>query len=321
MRGHRNHRRTLPTVNCQLSTVKLIAIDWGTTSARAYAVDAAGRVGGTRSAPLGVQQLSNTDFPRALSELLGDWQALNVPRFAAGMIGSRQGWVEAPYVACPAAFDALAAKLAWTPARELAIVPGLISRDERGVPDVMRGEETQLAGALTDGDDALLAVLPGTHSKWARVERGRVIAFQTHMTGELYAVLLANTILGRLATHANDASSPDAAFAQGVARGLAGGGLGHAIFGARTLALTGELDSHAVPEWLSGVLIGHEIGAARQWARDQGMDATRVRVIGADALVARYTAALAQAGIAAEAGPSDAAVRGLIRIADRAGYL
>lgn len=299
----------------------LIAIDWGTTSARAYAVDASGRVGGTRSAPLGVQQLAGGDFPRALSELLGDWQALDVPRFAAGMIGSRQGWVEAPYVPCPAAVDALARNLVWTPARELAIVPGLISRDGGGVPDVMRGEETQLAGAVTEADDALLAVLPGTHSKWAQVEGGRVIAFQTHMTGELYAVLLANSILGRLAKPATAARAPGAAFAQGVARGLAGGGLGHAVFGARTLALTGELDAHDVPDWLSGVLIGHEIGAARQWASDRGMDATRVRVIGSDALVTRYTAALAQAGIAADAGPSDAAVRGLIRIAERAGHL
>jgi 2-dehydro-3-deoxygalactonokinase len=308
------------TVNCQPSTVKLIAIDWGTTSARAYALDAAGHIGGTRSAPLGVQQLASADFPRALSELLGEWAALDVPRFAAGMIGSRQGWVEAPYVACPAGFDALAGNLAWTPARELAIVPGLIWRDRGGVPDVMRGEETQLAGAITDADDAVLAVLPGTHSKWAQVVRGRVVAFQTHMTGELYAVLLAHSILGRLATPTSAASASGPAFAQGVARGLAGEGLGHAIFGARTLALTGELDSNAVPDWLSGVLIGHEIGAARQWARDRGVSATRVRVIGSDTLVTRYAAALAQAEFEVDAGPSDAAVRGLVRIAERAGY-
>lgn len=303
-----------------MADTALIAIDWGTTSARAYAVDASGGICGTRSAPLGVQQLGSAGFAQALSELLGEWHALDVPRFAAGMIGSRQGWVEAPYLACPAAFDALASNLVWSPARELAIVPGLISRDGVGVPDVMRGEETQLAGALADVDDAQLAVLPGTHSKWAQIEHGRVIAFQTHMTGELYAVLLANSILGRLATQAPPAAAPGSAFAQGVDRGLAGGGLGHRIFGARTLALTGELQAHDVPDWLSGVLIGHEIGAARQWALDRRVDATRVRLIGSDALVTRYAAALALAGIAADAGPSDAAVRGLIRIAARAGY-
>ena len=136
-------------------------------------------------------------------ELLGDWQTLDVPRFAAGMIGSRQGWVEAPYVACPAAFDALAAQLVWTPGRELAIVPGLISRDgeRRARRDARRGDAARRRVRPT-ADGALLAVLPGTHSKWAQVERGRVVAFQTHMTGELYAVLLANSILGRLATPA-----------------------------------------------------------------------------------------------------------------------
>ena len=304
-----------------MATVKLIAIDWGTTSARAYAVDADGRIGGTRSAPLGVQQLVDADFAHALGELLGEWQALDVPRFAAGMIGSRQGWVEAPYVDCPAAFDALASNLAWSPRRELAIVPGLISRDAVGVPDVMRGEETQLAGAIRDVDGSVLAVLPGTHSKWAQIVNGRVVAFQTHMTGELYAVLLANSILGRLAAPAVASSVPGPSFAQGVARGLAGGGLGHVIFGARTLALTGGLDAEDVPDWLSGVLIGHEIGAARQWARGHDLDATRVLVIGSDALVARYTTALAQAGIGAEPGPADAAVRGLVRIAKSAGYL
>ena len=303
-----------------MADTALIAIDWGTTSARAYAVDANGGIAGMRSAPLGVQQLRSANFPQALSELLGDWHALDVPRFAAGMIGSRQGWVEAPYVACPAAFEALARNLVWSPARELAIVPGLISRDRVGVPDVMRGEETQLAGALADEDDALLVVLPGTHSKWAQIERGCVIAFQTHMTGELYAVLLANSILGRLATTRPSETPPGPAFARGVDRGLAGGGLGHAIFGARTLALTGELEADDVADWLSGVLIGHEIGAARQWARDRNVDATRVRVIGSDALVTRYSAALERGGFVAEAGPSDAAVRGLIRIATRAGY-
>ena len=316
----RHPEATAQAVDGQLSAVKLIAIDWGTTSARAYAVEAEGRIAGTRSAPLGVQQLSDADFPRALSELLGEWRALEVPRFAAGMIGSRQGWVEAPYVRCPAAFDALASHLAWSPGRELAIVPGLMSRDRDRVPDVMRGEETQLAGAVCDADDALLAVLPGTHSKWAQVVDGRVVAFQTHMTGELYAILLANSILGRLAAQA-DAAVPAPSFAQGVARGLGGDGLGHAIFGARTLALTGELDAGDVPDWLSGVLIGHEIDSARRWARDHAIDAARVRVIGSDALVTRYTSALAQAGIAAEAGPSDACVRGLVRIAKRAGYL
>ena len=290
----------------------LIAIDWGTTSARAYAVDASGEVAGTRSAPLGVQQLRDGDFASALRELLGDWSAFDVPRIASGMIGSRQGWVEAPYVECPASLDALAQRIAWMPQRELAIVPGLICHDAAGIPDVMRGEETQLAGSVAAGESGV-CVLPGTHSKWVVVEHGRVVAFQTHMTGELYAVLLAHSILGRLAAdaHAGDTH----AFAQGVERGLGGGGLGHVAFGARTLALTGAIDGSEVADWLSGVLIGHEIAAAREWLAARGVAATEVRVIGSDALVVRYAAALAHAGVAAQSGAADAAVRGLVRIA------
>jgi 2-dehydro-3-deoxygalactonokinase len=296
----------------------LIAIDWGTTFARAYAVDSRGAIVETRERPLGVQQLGNGDFPQALRTLLGDWHSLPLPRIASGMIGSRQGWIEVPYLTTPAAAEALADHLAWTPQRELAIVPGLITRDDDGTPDVMRGEETQLVGAVDASDPVMLAVLPGTHSKWVRVERGQVVGFKTFMTGELYAVLLANSILGRLADREHAPEEPGPAFARGVARGLADDGLSHQIFGARTLALAGELAQHEVPDWLSGVLIGHEIRSAREWVRRQGADATECCVIGTDALFARYAAALAQSGMTARRGPPDAAVRGLVRIADRA---
>jgi 2-dehydro-3-deoxygalactonokinase len=231
------------------------------------------------------------------------------------MIGSRQGWIEAPYVACPADADALAHALARTPGGELAIVAGVTCRDAAGVPDVMRGEETQLVGAIGPRDSAV-AVLPGTHSKWAHVENGRIAAFATYMTGELYSVLLAHSILGRMAAQPPD--QPGEAFARGVARGLGEGGLSHHLFGARTLALMGELRAQQVPDWLSGMLIGHEIRSARDWAHRAGGDAARVRVIGDDALSARYIAALGQAGIAADCSPAGAAARGLYQIARRA---
>ena len=291
-----------------------IAIDWGTTSARAYAVDRNDAVVATRTASLGIQQVREGGFAEALDALLGDWSALPVPRVASGMIGSRQGWIEVPYLECPASFEALGAHMLETPRRELAIVPGLLVRDVEGVPDVMRGEETQLAGAA--GDDAsMLAVLPGTHSKWARVERGRIVDFASYLTGELYAVLLAHSILGRLAHVEAAPASPGASFEAGVSRGLATGGLGHRIFAARTLALTGAIDARDVPDYLSGVLIGDEIAAARAWAARGNRGAGAVCVIGADALVDRYVAALAIAGIPCQRGPADAAVRGLTRLA------
>ncbi len=300
----------------------LIAIDWGTTSARAYRIDAAGAVMATRSALLGIQHVERNRFDAALDQLLGDWRSERAPRVACGMIGSRQGWIEAPYVDCPVELAGLGGVLARTPGGELAIVPGACCRDLAAIPDVMRGEETQLAGALLPEDDRVLAVLPGTHSKWAIVERGHLVEFATFMTGELYAVLLEHSILGRMADRdAPPATTAGAAFTRGVARGLAGGGLTHAIFGARTLALTGELAPAEVGDLLSGVLIGYEIDAARSWARERGGHAGPVRVIGGDAIVARYVDALRQAGVDAERGPGDAAARGMFRIAQRANLL
>jgi len=291
----------------------LIAIDWGTTSARAYAVDRNAAIVGSRAGALGVQQVDNGGFPAALDALLGDWKAWRVPRIAAGMIGSRQGWIEAPYLDCPASFDQLASHLVETPSRELAIVPGLLAHDEDGVPDVMRGEETQLAGAFGDDEGETVAVLPGTHSKWAVVERGRVVRFASYLTGELYAVLLAHSILGRLAQSDPVPRAPGAAFDAGLRRGLAAGGLAHRVFAARTLALTGSLDGRDVADYLSGVVIGDEIASARAWSAHAAR--APVRVIGTDALVDRYLHALSVAGIAAERGPGDAAVRGIARIA------
>jgi 2-dehydro-3-deoxygalactonokinase len=294
----------------------LIAIDWGTTSARAYRVDANGAVLDERDAALGIAQITDRAFAAALDTLLGPWRKDRLPRLASGMIGSRQGWIEAPYLECPAGFDALARALTRSPGGEIAIVPGVACRDGAGVPDVMRGEETQLAGAIESDEDSALAVLPGTHSKWVRVREGRVDDFRTYMTGEVYAVLLAHSIIGRMAGRA--ARAPGAAFGRGVARGLADGGLLHDLFGARTLALAGELPGDDVPDWLSGLLIGREIRSARAWAKASGEDVTRVRVIGGDALTARYVAALAQARIEAQPAPQGAAARGLARIARRA---
>lgn len=301
------------------SLTRLIALDWGTSSARAYRVGAAGAVLDRREAPLGILHVRTGGFGAALLDLLGDWAALELPRIAGGMIGSRQGWIEAPYVDCPADAAALAAGLARTPGGEVAIVPGLVCRDRDAVPDVMRGEETQLAGAVADDEPDVVAVLPGTHSKWARIDRGRILDFSTYMTGELYAVLIGHSILGRLASPRAEGLPPaQDTFVAGVQRGLAGSGLSHAVFGARTRALMGELPADEVGEWLSGVLLGEEIAAARRWV---GIDALRapVRVIGSDALAQRYRLALTVGGIPAVAGPVDAAALGLYRIACIAG--
>ena len=304
-----------------MTDAALIALDWGTTLARAYRIDAAGRILGERAAELGIQKLGELSHAHALDQLLGDWRVEAAPRLACGMIGSRQGWAEAPYLRCPVSLDTLAQTLTNAGGGAITIVAGLCTRDAAGVPDVMRGEETQLIGALPSHAPRTLAVLPGTHSKWAIVEDGTVLDFATYMTGELYEALLGHTILGRLATRSVGTDADPAAFQRGIERGLGAGGLMHDIFGARTLALVDRLDPVGAGEWLSGVLIGREIRTARSWAHRAGHDASRVLVVGDGALVARYERALAASGIAADRGVEQAAARGLFRIARAAGRL
>ena len=299
-----------------MSATALVGIDWGTSAARAYRLDAGGRILERRDLPIGIRHVRDGRFDAALAKLVAGWDT-SIPRIASGMIGSRQGWVEAPYVECPASLTALGDRLARVPHGELAIVPGVVTHDAAGIADVMRGEETQLLGAV-GRNERVLAVLPGTHSKWARVEHGRVVDFTTFMTGELFGVLIDHSMLGRLSGHEAGRFMRDA-FSRGVTRGLAEGELLHDLFGARTLALTAELRSEEVADWLSGLLIGREVGAARTWAQRAGVDATRVRVIGADALADRYELALADAGIVAARGIADAAAHGLWRIAVHAG--
>lgn len=301
-----------------MSSAALIALDWGTTHARAWRLDGRGRVLGRRDDALGVQRLGGLAFPEALDRLLGDWRDDPVPRIACGMVGSRQGWREAPYIACPASLDRLSRGLVDTDGGRLALVPGLSTRDAAGLPDVMRGEETQILGALAADAPPTLVVLPGSHSKWARVECGVVLDFATFMTGELHAALVGHTILGRLPAGA-PAVDPARAFSRGVERGLGPGGLLHDAFGARTLVLAGELAAGDAAEWLSGLLVGREIRDARDWAGRQGVDAVHVTVVGSEALAARYLRALETAGVDADAGPADAAAAGLLRIARAAG--
>ena len=299
--------------------IRLLAIDWGTSSARVYALDASGAIVTKRGAPLGIQRIADGNFAAALRTLCGDDLPRGVPLIASGMIGSRQGWVEAPYRECPAGFDAIAAGLTPVPEASLLIVPGLLCRDADGVPDVMRGEETQIFGVLPDGaDDRQVVVLPGTHSKWAIVGTGGIERFATFMTGELYAVLRQHSILGRLLT---DDADPEA-FARGVRMSLRdGAALSHDLFSARTLALTGALASAGVGDYLSGLLLGAEIAAARQWLVQHRLDAAAVTLVGDTQLCDRYQRALRLAGIDAILGPGDAAARGLWRIATHAGML
>jgi 2-dehydro-3-deoxygalactonokinase len=296
----------------------LIAIDWGTSTARAYRLDDRGAVLHANSAPLGVQKVAAGGFPAALATLLEGVDG-DVPMIACGMIGSRQGWIEAPYRDCPADLAGLASALTRVPGTRLSIVSGLLCRDETGTPDVMRGEETQILGALDEldetGDEPRLIVLPGTHSKWALVRASGIETFATFLTGELYALLREHSTLGRLAAPGDDSI----ALERGVRRSLeAGASLSHDLFSARTLALTAELAPDAVGDYLSGLLLGAELAAGRKWLERQRVMGETVHLIGDPALCERYRHAFALAGFDAVVGSVDAAARGLWRLARRA---
>jgi 2-dehydro-3-deoxygalactonokinase len=278
-----------------MTRAALFAIDWGTTSARAYRLGAGGEVLDVRSAPLGISQIHDGRFAEALARLLADWQHEHAPRIASGIVHVPEG--------------------------NLAVVPGASTHDAHGMPDVMRGEETQIVGCVEPQEARVLVVMPGTHSKWAYVEAGRIVDFMTFMTGEIWHLLLAHSILGRLAVQPPPDAGIGPGFARGVVRGLGAGNLVHDVFGARTMALMGQLAGADVADWLSGIMIGREVRNARTWAHRYGYDGARVRLIGEDALMARYALALSHADIDMERADGRAAALGLWRIALQAGIV
>ena len=290
---------------------RLIAIDWGTSSLRGALLDTDGKVLEERSDARGILTVPAGGFPAVFETLFGDWMRLEGTRcLISGMAGSKQGWVEAPYCACPAGRVEVGRKIidlnidmGAVPGARIAIVPGL-SDEHDGVPDVMRGEEVQIFGAMSiTGQSEGVFVLPGTHNKWVTVKKGRVAGFRTYMTGEFYALLSQHSILARTL----DASAPldEASFLEGVTRSENGHGLLHNAFGARTLALFERMPKEELSSYLSGLLIGEEL-------RTQSLQAVgEVVLIGSSALTQRYTLALRATGVATRTLGAEATWAGL----------
>jgi 2-dehydro-3-deoxygalactonokinase len=301
----------------------LIAIDWGSSSFRAYLMAPNGEILDEVASGDGIGSVAAGAYPATLKRLIGRWLEAHpsLPVVASGMVGSRHGWREAAYVKCPAGPREVATQLTPVEAdgRRVHLAAGLSYVDEAAQPDVMRGEETEIFGVADSG--ARLIVLPGSHSKWAKVNGDRVVAFKTFVTGELFAALRDHTVAGAFA-RAAPAKSPGEAFALGVRRGAAAvawegkSGVIGLLFGARSLPLTGGLAEDDAGEYLSGLLIGAEIGEARRFFPGE-----EPHVAGAEALVARYLAAFEALGVSARAAPRRAAARGLFRIARDGGLL
>ena len=373
----------------------LIALDWGTSSLRAYRLDDTGRTLDTRHLPWGIMRLPQplqdgaastalSGFDLAFEQACGDWLRAEptLPVIACGMVGSAQGWQEAAYLDVPVDLERIGTLLtvvqrtgAGPNATPVHIVPGLIQR--HGLPNVMRGEETQVFGVLFDqaGDvaaqpgaapeakpdakpdpasgptsepdpiappaDTVLIGLPGTHSKWVSARQGRVTHFDTFMTGEVYAALRGHTILGRTMSDAPaaaeqadkqaekqaikqaDLAADNGAFMRGVK--VAGAPAGRAgvlstIFSTRALGLTGELPSTSQADYLSGLLIGHEIAALAQMLREQG-EQPRIVLCGDPALCQRYILAMQHYGLGTPEQAQNATERGLWHLAVCAGLV
>ncbi len=280
----------------------LVAVDWGTSNRRAFLLAADGAVLDARADGEGLLGVRGGDFAGSLQRLLADWRAAGTaaPVLMAGMVGSRLGWREVPYLEAPLPLERLGRTLesfgtlddapVWQ-VRGVCVPP-------RGAepPDVMRGEEVQVLGALRLAAcrDAVL-LLPGTHSKWVRVEAGAITGFATYMTGELFGLLAGDSTLGQLIE--GEAFMADA-FRLGVAlsgqRAQAGAGaLLHDLFSVRSRRLFGELGAQGVHSYLSGLLIGAEIAAARRMLTA----GVPLLAVGAEHLLARYRLAAETFGL------------------------
>ena len=269
----------------------LIALDWGTTNVRAALLDSNGSVLDERRGESGVGQFNRQQFEGNFDDLTRVWPM--VPAIAAGMVGSRQGWVEAEYLPVPCDTDLLSNSLVSFNygARQITIVPGLKLDDGKRF-DVMRGEETQLAGflAIQTGFTGTV-IMPGTHSKWVKLENGRITSFQTYMTGEFFDAVSEHTILQH---SVSDQTGPDSFFAEKVKTLSSGtGSIEGELFGLRARHLLEKCDSGRLRQELSALLIMAELRAGQLDGFELNENVT---LVGTETLTVFYETALEALG-------------------------
>lgn len=303
------------------SNPALIGVDWGTSALRAYLMSAQGDVLDRVVRTSGILNVPDGDFAFVLEEACGSWMErwLNLPILMCGMIGSRQGWREAPYLQGFVGPRELADALVTvtTGRHSVQIVPGLQSLSFSGNPDVMRGEETILIGAMALGapKDGLYC-LPGTHSKWVQIVDGRISAFSTFLTGEIFDLLSRRSILSALIDTAGSVTSQGIqdAFLAGVDLAAREGGLMHQLFSIRAQVLTGHLDQASVAETLSGLLIGSELVSVHRQLKDHRENLV---LVASGTMADRYRVALIHLGHRPMLQDAEAACRnGLCAIAE-----
>lgn len=284
---------------------RFIAVDWGTTNRRAYAIEGA-QVVDTFADDRGMLSIAPDGFAAAADEIA---QRLGSPQMLlAGMVGSNRGWADAGYASVPSGIAEVAAALHWVVPGRIAIVPGVrLAMGDRH--DVMRGEEVQAFGAVIAGmiDPDALVCHPGTHAKWIRMGGGRITAFSTAMTGELFSLLSRH---GILAAQMGGEVATGEAFKAGVDLALLDRPLPEALFEIRSRKLAGKLDDPDAPSFLSGLLIGSDVAAHRQGAP--------ISLIGREDLCALYAAAIDHiGGSSVSIDGAEAFAAGMIAIRDR----
>lgn len=275
-----------------MTQAQWVGVDWGTSNLRAYIVDGSGSLIVELESDNGMLNLEPEEFEGALVNLIGPWlaQGRKTPVFACGMVGARQGWMEVKYrsVPCSPLHDSEFARVeTLDPRIEVFILPGL---SQASPADVMRGEETQLAGFLaSEPEFSGVACLPGTHTKWAEVRNGEIHTFHTYMTGELFSLLSQHSILRHSVSEEGEDPS---AFLQAALKAVTcPEQVAVELFGLRAQSLLEQPEPQVARARLSGMIIGHEIGVAREF-----WNGRQIALIGTTKLASLYAEVLSKVG-------------------------
>ncbi|MBT6033045.1 MAG: 2-dehydro-3-deoxygalactonokinase [Kordiimonadaceae bacterium] len=296
----------------------LIGLDWGTTSLRAHLIGSDGMLLDTIQSQEGIMSPEGKDFVKTFERVVGPWLSKypNLPVIASGMITSRNGWLETPYLPLPAGPSGFANALTCfniNDTQKIYFVTGASYKSDAGDPDIMRGEEVQILGCLQENNGPKeIFLLPGTHSKWAIALSGTIESFMSFMTGEIYALLNNHSILGTLATPNKKPLSDG--FLNGVKRRFgSNSSLLHQVFSARTLALFDQLPSDEISDFISGLLIGDEVKSAITEFNIAASET--VHIIGRGDLAEKYSMALDAVNVSNKIASEHAAATGLYQIA------
>jgi 2-dehydro-3-deoxygalactonokinase len=287
----------------------LLGIDWGTSNRRAYVLDERAALKRQHEDAAGILNVKE-GFDASLRALLDALEIERADVIMSGMVGSRNGWKEAPYLSVDHPLSRLSEALmpveTSIPGTRVRVVPGYRYIDPHGLPDVMRGEEVQVLGALELSASGGWFLLPGTHSKWVHVNEGRITEFMTFMTGELYALMSQHGTLSKVISSQDPVQE---AFAAGL-RAARQGGFTHTAFCCRAMVVTDVMPASHAASYLSGLLIGTELFEIVKKAGDA--ISAPVQVIGSAALSSRYLSALELLGIPARAWQPDGVYLGAL---------